>query len=97
MPELRVVANYTIQESRTEEVLALLQEFRRAVRSEEGNLAFDVFQNAEQPNRVALIERYVSREAFQVHRDTPHFAEIALGKVIPLLADRVVELYDMAE
>lgn len=97
MPELRVVANYTIQESRTPEVLGLLQEFRGAVRTEEGNLAFDIFQHIEEPNRVVLIERYVSREAFQVHRNTSHFDEIALRRVIPLLAGRVVELYDIAE
>jgi quinol monooxygenase YgiN len=97
MPELRVVANYTVAPGNTAEVLELLKSYAPAVLAEEGNAGFTVNQDVDAPERLVLLERYVSREAFQAHRDSEHFTQIAAAKIIPLLADRVVELYDISE
>ncbi|MDT5351954.1 MAG: hypothetical protein QOJ56_486, partial [Mycobacterium sp.] len=31
------------------------------------------------------------------HRETVHFKEIMLGKILPLLANRVIEQYDVGD
>jgi quinol monooxygenase YgiN len=46
---------------------------------------------------VVLLERYVSREAFAEHRETEHFKRLVLDGIVPLLDDRAVELFDVAE
>jgi hypothetical protein len=41
--------------------------------------------------------RYTSREAFADHRETHHFKEIMLGQILPLLANRDIEQYDVLD
>jgi quinol monooxygenase YgiN len=43
----------------------------------------------------ALLERYASRAALAAHRETPHFTQVLLGKIVPLLESRTVEEYDL--
>lgn len=40
---------------------------------EEGNLRFDILQNAEDPARFVLYEAYESRAAAVRHKSTPHY------------------------
>jgi quinol monooxygenase YgiN len=42
-----------------------------------------------------LLERYSSHEALAEHRRTPHFTDLLLGRIVPLLSARVVEEYDV--
>ena len=95
MPELQVIARYTIREGHEEEVLALLPRLAAAARTEPGNLGFDHFRGLDDSRRVVLLERYASREAFAAHRATPHFQELVLDRIVPLLESREVELYDV--
>ncbi len=46
---------------------------------------------------MVLLERYVSRAAFEDHRTTPHFTGLVLEQIVPLLDSRDVELFDAAE
>jgi quinol monooxygenase YgiN len=41
-----------------------------------------------------VVEGYASREAFAAHRETPHFQELVLDGIVPLLESRTVEAYD---
>jgi quinol monooxygenase YgiN len=68
---------------------------RAAARTEPGNLAFDVYRDIDDDRSVVLLERYTSKDALAVHRETPHFIEIVLGQIVPLLDSRVVETYDV--
>ena len=94
MPEVQVIARYTLAPGNEDEVLALLPRLAEASRAEPGNLAYEVFRSVDDPRSVVLLERYASREAFAAHRESPHFNEIALGQIVPLLESRVVEEYD---
>jgi quinol monooxygenase YgiN len=94
--EVQVIARYTIEPGNEEAVLALLRELATAARTEPGNLAFDVCALVADPRQVVLIERYVSRAAFEDHRTTPHFKRLVLDSIVPLLESRVVELFDAA-
>lgn len=61
-----------------------------ASRQEPGNLAYRVHQGIEDPRAIVLYEEYVSEADFTAHCATPHFQEIVLGKVVPLLESRDV-------
>ncbi len=97
MTEVQVIARYTIAPGNEEAVLALLRELTSAARTEPGNLAFEVCALVADPRRVVLLERYVSRAAFDDHRTTPHFRTLVLERIVPLLESRAVELFDAAE
>jgi quinol monooxygenase YgiN len=97
MAELQVIARYTISAGNEEEVFRLLPELTAATRTEPGNISFVAYRQLDDDRQVVLLERYVSRDAFAAHRETPHFNELVLGRIIPLLDSRVVELYDVTD
>ncbi|MEU7246255.1 putative quinol monooxygenase [Streptomyces sparsogenes] len=83
-----VVARYRTQEGEENTVLPLLATMAVASREEPGNLAYRVHQDTEDPRAILLYEEYVGEADFTAHRATPHFQEIVLGKVVPLLDSR---------
>lgn len=85
-----VVARYRTKEGEENTVLPLLDTVAAASRQEPGNLAYRVHQGTEDPRAIVLYEEYVSEAAFTEHCATPHFQEIVLGKVVPLLDSRDV-------
>jgi quinol monooxygenase YgiN len=97
MPELQVIARYTISGGKEDEVLALLPKLAEASRAEPGNVSFVAFRALDDERNVVLLERYASRDAFAAHRETPHFKDLVLGRIAPLLDSRVVESYDVAD
>ncbi|GAB3978335.1 putative quinol monooxygenase [Plantactinospora veratri] len=95
MAELLVVAHWTIAPGAEEQVRSLLPEFIEASRAEPGCISFVGYQQLDDDRTVVLLERYASREAFEAHRDTPHFQRLALEQIVPRLARRVVQTYDV--
>jgi quinol monooxygenase YgiN len=94
MTELQAIARYVVPEENREEVLELLRQVASASRQEPGNIAFDIFQSVDDPARIVLLERYASRDAFAAHRETDHFHDMVLARIVPLLAERTVEQLD---
>jgi quinol monooxygenase YgiN len=97
MTQVQLIARHTIRRGREQEVLRLLSEFIEAARAEPGNLAFDAYRKVGDERNYVLLERYPSREALAAHRETPHFTEVLLGQIVPLLDARTVEEYDVPE
>ena len=97
MTELQVIARHTIAAGNEDKVYALLPQLISGARSEPGNLAFDAYPALDDPSNYVLLERYTSRAAFADHRETPHFKQIMLDQILPLLANRVIEQYDVVE
>ena len=97
MAELQVIARYTISAGHEDEVLALLPRLVEATRAEPGNLAFTAYRQLDDDRQVVLLERYASAAAFAAHRGSPHFADLVLGRIVPLLDGRVVESYEVAD
>ncbi|MER8084634.1 putative quinol monooxygenase [Streptomyces sp. NPDC058316] len=85
-----VVARYRTREGEENTVLPLLDTMASASRQEPGNLAYRVHQGTEDPRAIVLYEEYASEADFTTHCATPHFHEIVLGKVVPLLESRDV-------
>ena len=93
--ELLVIARYTVKPGNEAEVRRLLPDLVQASRAETGNLAYGAYQSLEDEREIVIVERYTSRDAFAVHRASEHFEDLAQGKIIPLLENRVVETYDV--
>ena len=97
MPELQVIARYTLAPGNEEEVLALLPQLAEASRAEPGNLSFVAYRRLDDDREVVLLERYASRVAFAAHRESPHFKELVLERIATLLDSRAVESFDVVE
>jgi quinol monooxygenase YgiN len=97
MTQVQLIARHTIKEGSEQEVLGLLDGFIDAARAEPGNLAFDAYRKIGDQRSYVLLERYASREALATHRETPHFTQVLLGRIVPLLDSRTIEEYDVPE
>jgi quinol monooxygenase YgiN len=53
----------------------VLQQARDSVAKEPGCCQFDVLQDESSPTTFFLYETYVNAQAFEAHRQTPHFAD----------------------
>jgi len=86
---LTVIARYVVGEGHDATVARLLRKNAEASRTEPGCLEFSVYQEIDDPRTFLLYERYTSEDAFQAHRQTPHFQNIIEQQVVPLLDERV--------
>ena len=97
MPEVQLIARHTMKPGTEDEVVALVEQLVDAARNEPGNLAFDAYRSFRDPNAYVLLERYSSRDALAAHRATPHFRKIVIEQLVPLLADRSIDEFDVPE
>lgn len=84
MKHKTLIARFTAREGCAEQVARLLSKLTDDVRREPGNVTFDPYQVADNPNLFVVFEEYVDKEAFQRHLDMP-YGEIfnaALGDLI---------------
>jgi quinol monooxygenase YgiN len=93
--EVLLIARHTMKPDHEDAVLPLVEQLAEATRSEPGNLSFDAYRSLRDPASYVLLERYASREALAAHRATAHFQEILLAQIVPLLAHRTIEEYDV--
>jgi quinol monooxygenase YgiN len=97
MSEVQLIARYTVTEGKQDEVLDLLPRLIEATRQEPGNLSYRVYRELGDSRGIVLLERYASREALAAHRETAHFKELVLNRIVPLLDERTVEEYEVAD
>ena len=97
LKELQVIAYYRISAGSEDEVLALLPRLAAATRTEPGNVFFAAYREARDVRNVVVLERYASPEALAAHRETPHFKDLVVGRILPRLDSRVVQTCDLAD
>lgn len=91
-----LVAKYQVLEGHVGEVLEFLREMKPLVAAlEPGCALYQASQSIDDSNLVLLYEHYTSEDALQAHRETEHFARIIEGSVVPLLAARGRELFEL--
>ncbi|MCO5220928.1 MAG: antibiotic biosynthesis monooxygenase [Thermomicrobiales bacterium] len=90
-----VVARFVAQEGSGDEVAASLAEMTPFANAEPGCKRYIVNRLVDDPNVFLLYEQYVDAAAFDAHRENPHFKRIILDTVVPLLADRGREIYEV--
>ena len=95
MREVQLIARHTMRPGTEDQVLPLVERLVDAARTEPGNLAFDAFRSMRDPTSYVLLERYASREALAAHRATRHFQEIVVEQIVPLLAERRIDEFDV--
>jgi quinol monooxygenase YgiN len=87
-----VVARWTVAAASIAEVRALLPELQRKSLAEPGCLGYEVLESGTAPELIVLIERYRDAAAIEAHRDTAHYRELVAARIVPLLAQRQVDL-----
>ncbi|HET6736372.1 putative quinol monooxygenase [Mycobacterium sp.] len=92
-----VVARWQTTESSLGTVLAHIAALRPQSLAEPGCLGYEAFQGLDQPTTVVLIEHYRDGAALDTHRSSSHYKELVVGRILPLLTDRRVELLQPRE
>jgi quinol monooxygenase YgiN len=95
--EVAIVVHYQAQPGRGNEVAALLARHTAATRAEPGCLDFVALRSSEDPDAFVLYERYASADAFEAHQASPHFEDIAVARIRPLLSDRTLRFCQVIE
>lgn len=83
-----VQATWTALPGHEREVRAALLELAARTREEPGNILYIPYEHPDDPARLGIFELYADEHAFQAHVESSHFQELALGRVVPLLAGR---------
>ena len=92
----QVVVRYTVKSGEVDTVLELLGEMAAATRKEAGNVSFDFFQGAENPEQIVILERYTDAAGFAAHREYEHIERIGAAQIIPRLASRSIQTFENA-
>lgn len=91
-----LIAKYHVQPGNVPKVLEALKEMKPLVEANEPGCRFyQASQSTDDENLILLYEQYEDDAALQAHRETPHFAEIIEGRVVPMLDRRERELYTL--
>lgn len=87
-----VVAHWQTTPDAVDTVLACIAELAPQSIAEPGCLGYEAFRSVEDQTSFVLIERYRDDAALEAHAGSPHYQEIVVGRVRPLLTDRRVEI-----
>ncbi len=90
--EIVVNARWQVNPAGLGEVLSLLPEVRAQTLAEPGCLGYEVFRSIDEPGHLLLVERYRDAAAVAAHRVTPHYQQLVVGRILPLLQGRQVVL-----
>lgn len=89
---VHVFATWQVKEGQIENVLHLLKTVQEESTQEAGNLFYTLHQSTSDVNTIVLFEGYTSEDAITTHRNSPHFQDIVLGQIVPLLEKRDIVL-----
>ena len=89
---VHVFATWKVGEDYIENVLHLLKTVQDESIKEEGNLFYKIHQSISDLNTIILFEGYTNQAAVAAHRNSPHFQNLVLGKIVPLLDNREIVL-----
>ena len=85
---IHVIAKWKVKPGELAAVLALLPEVVKASSAEKGNLFYKIQQDNADPNTLLLFEGYRDEAAAAEHRNSVHFQTVVVGKIVPLLESR---------
>lgn len=91
--QVTVVARWQLKDGALGEVLSILAELRPKSLAEPGCLGYEVYQGVGAACSLLLLERYCDEAALEAHKQSQHYRTLVAERVLPLLADRQVELF----
>jgi quinol monooxygenase YgiN len=89
-----LVVKMLAQEGNEDEAAATMRELAEATRKEPGCELYIPVQDPENPRSFLFYEQYVDKSAFEAHGASPHFQELALGKLFGLMESRERSFYE---
>jgi quinol monooxygenase YgiN len=89
-----LVVKMLAQEGNEDEAAATRVELAEATRKEPGCELYIPSQDPENPRSLIFYEQYVDKAAFEAHGASPHFQELALGKLFGLMESRERSFYE---
>ena len=92
-----IAAQWYAKEGKQDEVARLARLMIPHSRSEPGCKLFMVNRSADDPRRFLLYEQFADKAAFEAHTATQPFKDIVLGQIVPLLENRVRDIYGLVE
>lgn len=87
-----VVAHWKTTEGALATVLAHVAALRPHSLAEPGCLGYEACQSVDDPTSLVLIEHYRDTTAQEAHVGSPHYQELVVERIRPLLTDRRVEI-----
>lgn len=85
-----ITARLKAKDGKGHKMEELLTEMARKVSTEPGALAYTIHRSKVDPTIFMIYEKYVNKEAFAFHKNSPHFA--ALGGSLGELLDGAPDL-----
>jgi len=86
-----VVARWLVKPGAVDAVLPLVESLRVQTLAEAGCLGYDVFRSVSVSRQLLLIERYTDGTAIDTHRACPHYQDLVVGRIVPMLEERHIE------
>ena len=83
-------AKWQVKENHLQTVLGIMVELVQKSTSEEGNLFYKIHQSNSDVNTLVLFEGYTNDAAISQHRESIHYQDIVVQKIVPLLENREV-------
>jgi quinol monooxygenase YgiN len=68
-------AFFKVEPKHRDEFLAVAKKVVEGTRTEEGNISYNLLEDAEQPNVFVFLEKWQDQNALDIHEKTPHFGE----------------------
>lgn len=87
---IHVFATWKVKEGQIENVLNLLRIVHDESVKENGNLFYIIHQSISDANTLVLFEGYTNEAAIAEHRNSAHFQDLVLGRIVPLLQEREI-------
>ena len=87
-----VIAHWQTTQAALDTVLANVAAVRPQSLGEPGCLGYEAFQSLADETSLVLIEHYRDDAALEAHLASPHYQEIVVERIRPLLTDRRVEI-----
>jgi autoinducer 2-degrading protein len=89
-----VYAQWNVKEGRLDEVLQILTQAATKSSEEKGNLFYKIHQSKSDQNTLILFEGYENETALEFHKNSEHYQNLVVKKIVPLLESREVILMD---
>jgi quinol monooxygenase YgiN len=86
MSEIVVVGSFTAQPGKEAEAAEAFTTLMEPTHGEAGCILYALHQGADDPRRLAFVERWASRESLDAHLGSPHIQEI-LAQAEELFSD----------
>jgi quinol monooxygenase YgiN len=88
-----LIARYHVKPGHADEVVDALRRMKPLVEADEpGCTQYIAHRDGD---LVVLYEQYADQAALEAHRETPHFAELIEGTIVPLLDRREREVLEV--